>query len=100
MMNKKNLWFLTLFSLVLVLSIYYVTMPSDLLAASTSSTNNTSLTDEDVEVEPSSLGETIVEQDDNNIVIKNGIIIFFISIIINYFYIKVHVNKTISKIKL
>ena len=35
MMNKKNLWFLTLFSLVLVLSIYYVTMPSDLLKAST-----------------------------------------------------------------
>ena len=34
-MNKKNLWFLTLFSLVLVLSIYYVTMPSDLLKAST-----------------------------------------------------------------
>ena len=33
MMNKKNLWFLTLFSLVLVLSIYYVTMPEDLLAA-------------------------------------------------------------------
>ena len=29
MVNKKNLWFLTLFSLVLVLSIYYVTMPSD-----------------------------------------------------------------------
>lgn len=36
MMNKKNLWFLTLFSLVLVLSIYYVTMPEDLLAATTS----------------------------------------------------------------
>lgn len=36
MMNKKNLWFLTLFSLVLVLSIYYVTMPNDLLAATTS----------------------------------------------------------------
>lgn len=31
MINKKNLWFLTLFSLVLVLSIYYVTMPEDLL---------------------------------------------------------------------
>lgn len=29
MINKKNLWFLTLFSLVLVLSIYYVTMPSE-----------------------------------------------------------------------
>ena len=36
MMNKRNLWFLTLFSLVIVLSIYYVTMPEDLLAASTS----------------------------------------------------------------
>lgn len=31
MINKKNLWFLTLFSLVLVLSVYYVTMPSELL---------------------------------------------------------------------
>lgn len=30
MINKKNLWFLTLFSLVLVLSIYYVTMPNEL----------------------------------------------------------------------
>lgn len=35
MINKKNLWFLTLFSLVLVLSVYYVTMPNDLLAAKT-----------------------------------------------------------------
>ena len=38
-MNKKNLWFLTLFSLVLVLSIYYVTMPEDLLKASTTGLN-------------------------------------------------------------
>ena len=30
MINNKNLWFLTLFSLVLVLSIYYVTMPSEI----------------------------------------------------------------------
>ena len=29
MIYKKNLWFLTLFSLVLVLSIYYVTMPNE-----------------------------------------------------------------------
>ena len=43
MMNRKNLWFLTLFSLVLVLSIYYVTMPNDLLAAqSVTTTNNSS----------------------------------------------------------
>lgn len=31
MINKKNMWFLTLFSLILVLSVYYVTMPSELL---------------------------------------------------------------------
>lgn len=31
MINRKNLWFLTLFSLVLVLSIYYITMPNDIL---------------------------------------------------------------------
>lgn len=34
MINKKNLWFLTLFSLVLVLSIYYVTMPSEMFDSS------------------------------------------------------------------
>ena len=45
MMNKKNLWFLTLFSLVLVLSIYYVTMPSDLLAATTNNAKNTTTND-------------------------------------------------------
>ena len=33
MINKKNLWFLTLFSLVLVLSGYYLTMPKELLIA-------------------------------------------------------------------
>lgn len=31
MVNKKNIWFLTLFSLILVLSVYYITMPSELL---------------------------------------------------------------------
>jgi len=31
MINKQKLWFLTLFSLILVLGVYYVTMPTDLL---------------------------------------------------------------------
>lgn len=31
MISKQNLWFLTLFTLILVLSIYYITMPNDLL---------------------------------------------------------------------
>ncbi len=31
MINKSNLWFLTLFSLILVLGVYYVTIPSNIL---------------------------------------------------------------------
>ena len=30
-MNKQNLWFITLFSLILVLGVYYVMMPNELL---------------------------------------------------------------------
>ena len=33
MINKQNLWFLTLFSLIMVLSIYYLTMSDDTLSA-------------------------------------------------------------------
>lgn len=32
MISKQNLWFLTLFSVILVLSVYYITMPNDLLS--------------------------------------------------------------------
>ena len=31
MINKKSMWFVILFSLILVLSAYYITMPSELL---------------------------------------------------------------------
>ena len=31
MISKQNLWFLTLFSLILILGVYYITMPNDLL---------------------------------------------------------------------
>lgn len=33
MINKQNLWFITLFSLIMVLSIYYLTMSDDTLAS-------------------------------------------------------------------
>lgn len=36
MINKQSLWFLTLFSLILVLSVYYLTMPNDLLVSNNS----------------------------------------------------------------
>lgn len=41
MINKKSLWFLTLFSLILVLSVYYITMPSELLLTQSSTATNT-----------------------------------------------------------
>ena len=40
MINKKSLWFLTLFSLILVLSIYYITMPSELLLTPSKNLDN------------------------------------------------------------
>ena len=38
MINKRSLWFLTLFSLILVLSVYYITMPDNLLKSEVSDT--------------------------------------------------------------
>ena len=46
MINKQSLWFLTLFSLILVLSVYYITMPNELLL-----TNNSSYSDMGEELE-------------------------------------------------
>lgn len=33
-MNKQNLWFLTLFSLILILGVYYITLPSEIFNSS------------------------------------------------------------------
>ena len=41
MINKENLWFVTLFSLIIVLSIYYISIPDNLLKNITSNTNST-----------------------------------------------------------
>lgn len=54
MINKRSLWFLTLFSLILVLSVYYITMPSELLLT----TNNIT---EKEEVETVSIEEESAE---------------------------------------
>ena len=45
MINKQSLWFVTLFSMILVLSIYYVTMKDDSLAT-IKSLDNTDQTEE------------------------------------------------------
>lgn len=48
MINKKSIWFLTLFSLILVLSVYYITIPNDLLLTNvTSSQEDEKDTDSD-----------------------------------------------------
>ena len=52
MINKQNLWFLTLFSLILVLSVYYITMPNDLL---------TKAQEENVEENDKKVKETVEE---------------------------------------
>jgi len=66
MINKKKLWFLTLFSLVLVLSIYYVTMPDDILDATTNSINNIDSSNEiDVDVSESNTIAALKVEDDS-----------------------------------
>lgn len=52
MINKQNLWFLTLFSLILVLSVYYITMPNELLL-----TNNTA------KVDTNTSEETVIKEE-------------------------------------
>lgn len=58
MINKRSIWFLTLFSLILVLSVYYVTMPSELLLTNNSDFTSKVTEEEEtptVEVEESSV---------------------------------------------
>jgi stage III sporulation protein AH len=50
MINKQSLWFLTLFSLILVLSVYYITMPNELLLSNNNSYVSTEKTDKTDEV--------------------------------------------------
>ena len=45
MINKQNLWFITLFSLIMVLSIYYLTMSDDTLSTLNVSTDESGATD-------------------------------------------------------
>ena len=42
MINKQSLWFITLFSLIIILGIYYVSMPNDALTVFSGNTTDTS----------------------------------------------------------
>lgn len=61
MINKKSLWFLTLFSLILVLSIYYVTMPNELLLTNNSIQTSIDVSDKDVTEEKDDVNLEIEE---------------------------------------
>ncbi len=43
MINRRNLWFLTLFSLILILGVYYITLPSDIFKNANSKTVNSEI---------------------------------------------------------
>ena len=64
MINKKNLWFVTLFSLILVLSVYYITMPSELLM-----TNNGSYLNEVVNEENEESNTVNIEVEESEILV-------------------------------
>ena len=67
MINKQSVWFVTLFSLILVLSIYYVTTNDNSLASILENTNTTTTTSLPVnsEIEESSLLVSLrVEEDE------------------------------------
>ena len=63
MINKKNIWFLTLFSLILVLSVYYITMPTELLITNNQESINGTMNSEITEL---SIIETLNIEDEAN----------------------------------
>lgn len=67
MVNKKNIWFLTLFSLILVLSIYYITMPNELLITSNNKENNENLENTKVSIEETSIISSLNVEYDNKV---------------------------------
>ena len=64
MVNKKGVWFLSLFSLILILSVYYITMPSELLI---STNTNNEITEPTVKTEESSILVALRVEEDENI---------------------------------
>ena len=73
MIKKKNLWFLTLFSLILLLSIYYITMPNELLITNNDSiiknsdVNKNEDNDKKVDIMESDIISALKVEDNNNV---------------------------------
>ena len=63
MVNKQNLWFVTLFSLILVLGIYYVSIDDDVIK-SLQTTGTTTNSKEVINIEPSEELVSLEVEDD------------------------------------
>lgn len=63
-MNKQNLWFISLFSIILILCIYYITIPSNLLETIEPSITSPTTTETVDAVESSELVALRVENDE------------------------------------
>lgn len=65
MFNKQNLWFMTLFSLILILGIYYVTIPNDVLEKVNEKVTKTDKVEAHVTEETSSLSALRVSKENS-----------------------------------
>ena len=61
MINKQGLWFLTLFSLILVLSVYYITMPNEIFKSEEVKEETESTTDKEDTSEVNSQNTSYIE---------------------------------------
>ena len=69
MINKKSLWFLTLFSLILVLSVYYITMPNELLLTNNNTPTNKEESQKEVVSEKDKDSNVSVEVEESSILV-------------------------------
>lgn len=67
MINKQSVWFVTLFSLILVLSIYYVTMSDNSLKGIIESNSSTESTAVNSEIKESSILVSLRVEDDESV---------------------------------
>ena len=72
MINKQNLWFITLFSLIIILGIYYVTMidSNETLAAISEEINNQTNDNATIEVKEGSVLVALRVEEDENVLAK------------------------------
>lgn len=67
-MNKQNLWFISLFSIILILCIYYITIPSNLME-----NVEPTITTQDAQVDATESSELVALRVENDETVLNQI---------------------------